>query len=348
MTSWDATVVGAGIAGLSTAAILSSRGYKVRVLDPSYPYQTAASSMSAGIVVSGMPGILGTLVGETARVFKEHRLIISRGSIYIYPDKDCALRSKSVVEASGFGWKQIEYDEAQDLVGTSITLSDEEVTAVVEEYLVDAGSFLTRLHSMILESGGVVERSMLNRLEDGLTIVAAGPWTPEILPEIKDRIVIYRCQAQTLTEPISRITIEDESLGYYLARHPGESIIGDGSNAILDDADSGFKPDMEDAYMVLERVAKRLPEVAYTGLKRVWSAPCIVGLDGFPLVGLVREDVYVITGFNGAGITLAWGAAVLLADIIEGVRRTPAEVDPLRVSEGSMYDDRPREPYDIC
>ncbi len=348
MTSWDAIIIGAGIAGLSVGAILSARGYKVRVVDPAYPYQDAASSMSAGIVVSSMHEALVPLVKDTVNAFKEHGLILSKGALYIYPDKRCAARSRSTVEAGGFNWSIVDHDEARSLVGSSMVLGDGEVTALVEEYVVDAGSFLTRLHSKILENGGVITREPVSGASGGITIVAAGPWTPTILSEIKDKTIVYRCQAQSLTDPLSEITIEDESLGYYLARHPGESIIGDGSNAILDNADSGFKPDIEDAYRVLELAAARLPEAAYTGFKRVWSAPCIVGLDGLPLVGQVREDTYVMTGFNGAGITLAWGAAVLLADVIDGVRRLPRELDPMREVEEPQGGGKPREPYDLC
>ncbi|MEB3787667.1 MAG: FAD-binding oxidoreductase [Desulfurococcales archaeon] len=348
MASWDAIIIGAGIAGLSVGAVLSARGYKVRVVDPAYPYQDAASSMSAGIVVSSIHEVLAPLVKETIAVFKEYGLVLSKGALYIYPDKWCAARSRKAVEAGGFDWSTVDHDEARSLVGSSIVLGDDEVTALVEEYVVDAGSFLTRLHSKILENGGTITKSTIDNASGGIIIVAAGPWTPRIITEIRDKTIVYRCQAQALTDPLSDITIEDESLGYYLARHPGESIIGDGSNTILDNADSGFKPDVEDSYRVLELAAARLPEAAYTGFKRVWSAPCIVGLDGLPLVGHVREDIYVMTGFNGAGITLAWGAAVLLADAIEGVRRLPHEFDPTREIDEAPDRDKPREPYDLC
>lgn len=94
----------------------------------------------------------------------------------------------------------------------------------------------------------------------------------------------------------------------------------------------GLERDTEEAYQRLEEfVRTRFPvrSLAYR-----WSGQIIEPVDGLPFIGLnsLSHHVYVATGYSGNGITFGTLAGMILADVIAGRENTYADLyDATRV-----------------
>lgn len=343
------SVVGGGVAGLTLALIMARRGHRVTLYEQQYP-GWSATGKSAGIIVTVFEEDL--LRHVLASLDFYHSLpgseSIVRGvdALYLHREGACVSKLLRIHESLGLGSPNhvqvdlgVDFDYGRDYY------------ALIRTYLTDAGWTVNTLYSELLRSGGEIVDGWVERKGDsfhhqsgrleGKIVVAAGPWTRILLPEIEDSTTIYRCQAASVEGPAPNVVIEDDALEYYLVPTTNSRfVIGDGANPIINDPIDGFTPDPEDSYDVLERYARRVPEAWESRIIQVWAAPCITTGDGLPLAGRVYDDVYVLTGFNGAGLTLAPAIARMLAAELEGKGRVPQDFSRLeRPSRGVV------EPY---
>lgn len=326
------SIIGGGIAGLSLALILTRRGHKVSLYESDYPGY-GATGRSAGVVVTIFEEELLKLVKKTLDFYLSlpgsREFVQPVDALYLNRSGTCIAKLIRIHESTGIPVP----DEPVPEVGVDFNYRRDYHT-VIRAYLIDVGMTINTIYSEFLKAGGeviegpVVRKgdSFYNRGEriNGKIVVAAGPWSQSLLPEIIGSTVVYRCQAASVEGPTPRMLIEDDALEYYLVP-TGESrfIIGDGSNPIISDPFEGYNPDPEDTYQVLEKYALRVPEAWESRIVQLWSAPCITTGDGFPLAGKVYDEVYVLTGFNGAGISLAPAIAMILADELEEKSRVP-------------------------
>ncbi|MEB3774234.1 MAG: FAD-binding oxidoreductase [Desulfurococcales archaeon] len=344
------TIIGGGISGLTLAYKLLYKGYSVRLIEAVYPGH-AATGHSAGIIVLQLPEDLIDFALESIRFYTKISegggYIVNKGAILISRSKGCMNELQRIFQDRGLTFRYIDWVEAEELTGVKLNIADDEYIAFIDEYLVDVGEIVSRLYRLIENLGGTItidKRATLPRR--GTVIVAAGPWTPRIIPEIRKSVIVYRCQATVYEAPKPSVIIEDDVNDFYAVTHPGgELIAGNGENKVLSDPAEGFTPDPWEQYLILERYSRRVKDAEHGYPVKTWSAPCIVGKDSKPLVGKVRENIYVVTGLNGAGITLAGGLAKILIDNIESGTRIPPSLRPDRPMPEA---DKPPEPYDTC
>ncbi len=317
------------------------RVYEQRLLELS------AATRSAGLLVTILPEplLLYALASRDFYRSLDPGLLRKVSALWIARDRRCM---ESIVElhtAHGLGSRFL--DETPE----SLSLERGELVAEIEEYIVDAGRVLPTLLSEAERLGvKIVEervegspgryRAPSGRLR-GTVIVAAGPWTPRLVPELRGELLVYRCQAASVEGARPPAPVEDDSLGYYIVPvSPSRSNIGDGSNARLADPMEGYVPDPEDTYEVLEKYAGRNPEAWNARVLQVWSAPCATTRRGIPLVRQLGGDTIVYTGFNGAGLTLAPGMTEALLRLLEGQ-------DP-GLPEIVLGPEPVPEPYNVC
>ncbi|MFD1565729.1 NAD(P)/FAD-dependent oxidoreductase [Haloarchaeobius amylolyticus] len=171
-------------------------------------------------------------------------------------------------------------------------------------------------------------------------LVAAGARTKALLADAGIPLAVkpYRVQALVADGDFAEPMCYDATGGFYLRPHADGVLVGDGTEAWEADpndydhnADSAFVDDIRD------RVAYRVPEIAGGELDRAWAGLCTATPDRDPLVGAVRDDLYVATGFQGHGVMRAPAIGQRLAREICGGSGVDA-FDPTRFDGDEAFD----------
>jgi glycine/D-amino acid oxidase-like deaminating enzyme len=125
-------------------------------------------------------------------------------------------------------------------------------------------------------------------------------------------------------------TMAGESVAFNLQpRITGQVLIGSSRELV------GWDPSINRAILrrMLERAVTFVPALALASVIRVWTGFRPATPDKLPLIGPWDEArrVWLATGHEGLGITMALGTAHILADLIAG--RNP-QIDPLPFAPG--------------
>ena len=351
MPGFDVEVVGAGVAGLSLSLALARLGLRVRVWEQEYPGY-GPSGRSAGLLVTILPDHLLDVALESLRFYRS--LPGSGGSIrearalWVPVDKSCARRLLASHEARGL---PVEYWVEPDRIVEGYRARGP--AALVTEYVIDTGWVVNTLQQEAARAGVVIETSMVEardgwfeargeRLGDTV-VLAAGAWTGPLLGG-PGWLLAYRCQLASVEGPTPPTVVEDDEAGFYIVPvSPSRFNIGDGSNTVISDPWDGYKPDLEDTLRVLEAYASRVPGAWESRIIQYWSAPCNTTPTGDPVAHRLESGLYVLTGFNGAGITLAPGTSLALARHLVDGAPLPSWASP-RIGPAKA----PVEPFNIC
>lgn len=339
-------VIGSGIAAISLSSILAERGYGVTLVGiPDLSSKIAKSS--SGILTYHMKEPFLSLSLRTYEYYKRFApsAVETVSSVWMSKDKAFMMNILEKTSEAGLGWRVI--DSAESL---GISLLDGETMVLADAIRINVGLLMEELSRRLAEldvkvlrgwgrlsAAGVEVRGETVR---GSIIVAAGPWSKELLN--LEGASIYKCEAYRLTGPRVDVMIIDDTLDYYVnAAYDGTVAVGDGANIVVDVPEDAFEADIDLLDGVLHR-ARRRGILRDHSIAYAVSAPCIGTSDSYPLLGEVREDLYAFTGFNGIGFSVAPGFAQLMADFLSGTSRLPEEIDVNRkIPEGA-----PREPVD--
>ncbi|MFC6717103.1 NAD(P)/FAD-dependent oxidoreductase [Halovalidus salilacus] len=162
-------------------------------------------------------------------------------------------------------------------------------------------------------------------------LVAAGAHSKRVLEDAGAPIAMkpYRVQALTAAGDLSEPICYDATGEFYLRPHSDGILAGDGTEEVEADpdeydrnADDGFATDL------LERIGHRVPGHGFD-LERAWAGLCTATPDRDPLVGEVRDGLYVATGFHGHGFMRAPATGNRIAAEIVGDDGIPP-FDPTR------------------
>ena len=133
-------------------------------------------------------------------------------------------------------------------------------------------------------------------------VVAAGVHTPSLLADAGIPVPIkpYRVQALVTSGP-SVPMVYDATDGYYLRPHPDGILAGDGTEPVEADPD-GYDRSGDDWFVsdVESRLSSRLVEFE-PATDRAWAGLCAATPDGHPLLGELRDGLYVAAGWQGHG-----------------------------------------------
>ncbi|MEB2792944.1 MAG: FAD-binding oxidoreductase [Caldisphaeraceae archaeon] len=321
-------VVGAGLSGLWVSYTLLKRGHEVEVYEKNYPGY-GASSKAAGILSLELPKEMIDVSIRSSQLYAElgKEIIKWSGSIWIPKDSElkCVINIGKYLSTKGIDVKIIPNGF------NSIRICNKAI--LFEQPIVDAGEAINELVRRIEKMGGNIVEEEVKKQEisngKGTFVLANGPWARELVE--LEGLVNYRCQAHSIEgKQINEIIENDRTNYYYVPESPRRAILGNGDKVLIKVIDDGFVVDYSDAYNVLEKVSKNYGEAKNMYPVNSWAAPCVTTFDGYPIVGKLRENLYIITGLNGAGLTLSPGLAEILADVIEGKYETPKYLDPWR------------------
>ncbi|WP_113653241.1 FAD-dependent oxidoreductase [Pedobacter namyangjuensis] len=105
--------------------------------------------------------------------------------------------------------------------------------------------------------------------------------------------------------------------------------------------------DPEQAFSDLESYARK-----YYGVKSIpfrWSSQYYVPVDGLPYIGLLNEQVYIATGFNGNGMMFGTIAAKIIADMVLGIQnRFERLFSPSRLKPVAGFSEFVKENADVA
>ncbi|SDJ96562.1 Glycine/D-amino acid oxidase [Halovenus aranensis] len=174
-------------------------------------------------------------------------------------------------------------------------------------------------------------------------VVTAGAHSKQLLAGAGVEIAMKPYRVQALVGEVSlgdwEPMVYDTSGDCYLRPHSEGLLAGDGTEPWEADPNGydrapneGFSGSLGD------RVTHRLPECELD-VDRAWAGLCTATPDRDPLVGAVRDRVYVATGFQGQGFMRSPAIGRRLADDILGGDGIPA-FDPTRFDGDESFEVR--------
>jgi len=371
-TAPDVIVIGGGIVGVSSAAHLAASGRTVVLLERS-EIASGASGRNSGVVQHPFDPVLVDLHLETIALYRalaetglEGFTLPAEpsGLLMVTHDPDVARRQATLLAETHPG-----------LLPTYV--SPDEIRAV--EPALDAGvaacrlgigypvapAAATRAYAAWarqlgvdvrvgeparpwLEAGRVagVELADGRRLRAGQVVVAAGPWTPELIdpsgawrPIRSSWGVVV---AVTLAEPPAHV-LEEAEIEIEPGTEPtgGRGTIGESFSLVTAGGASSLGSTFLDSEpdpgrlvpTILARGIGYVPGIASArvGAHRVCARP--LSIDGRPLVGRVPgfDGLWVAAGHGPWGISTGPANGRLLADLVDGrVAAPPLALDPAR------------------
>jgi D-hydroxyproline dehydrogenase subunit beta len=371
-TRSDVVVIGGGIAGAATAAFLAEGGASV-VLIEREAIAAGASGRNSGVVQAPLDPVLAALYRDT--LIEYRRLATTGAGGFALPADPAGLLHVTrtpVVAARLAAELAATHPElgAEFLDGEALARLEPSLDRAVSACRVAIGypvapAAATRAYAALAEWHGVrtgvgvpgrlmvegrrvvgVGTSRSDRVSAGAVVVAAGPWTPEIVDpsgawcpirrvwgvvaEVglasPPRHVLEEAEIDVTIEPGSSRPDASDGFAFSLVTAGGRSVLGSTFLDVEPDADA-LVPAIRD------RGARFVPALADAPLLGTRRCARPQSADGRPLVGRVPwlDGLYVVAGHGPWGISTAPGTAKLLADLVLGRRASiPPALDPTR------------------
>lgn len=350
----DVCIVGAGIAGLSTAYILTRAGKTVAVLDDG----TLSSGMSS-MTTAHLTCVLDERYYDLERIHGEegarlaaesHMTAINRMETIIASEKldcdferlngylfrtkdseaDVLIRELAAAQRAGIDAALVDSAPRSALENGQCLLFPNQAQLHPLKYLAglsraiqrDGGRLFTMTHAESIE-GGVPAQVTANGhvvTADAIVVATHAPVNNLVAIHTKQTgYMTYVIGARVPRGAVMRALYWDTGSPYHYVRvqntNGGDILIVGG-----EDHRTGQADDTEERYDRLESWARQrfpfIEEIAYT-----WSGQVMQSVDGLAFVGrnpMDERNVYVVTGDSGTGMTSATIAGILFTDLIEG------------------------------
>lgn len=373
----DVAVVGAGIVGCALAAFLAEAGASVLLVERD-EVGAAASGRNSGLLQHPMEAALVPLYDESLGHYREldghgfalpaepHGVLMLAGSEAELARDLEALRSafpELGPEALAPGEPAaLEPAVAPGLAGvrlnTGYPVGPSAATRAFADRAAAAGARLVTGAAAALAPGGLAIGGA--HRPAGAVVVAAGPWTPELVDPSgawRPIVPLWGVVAEVRLDVPPRHALEEAGIpdqagfrdqaGSAGARGTGEQLVarcGDpppifslvtvGAVSALG---STFLPERPDpdalAAPMRGRGARFVPALAGTPTRAVRACARPLSADGLPLLGRApgRDDVFVAAGHGPWGVSLGPASARMVADLVLGRGAgAPAAFDPRR------------------
>jgi glycine/D-amino acid oxidase-like deaminating enzyme len=337
----DVAVIGGGIAGCATAALLAEAGATVTLFERE-AIAAGASGRNSGILQHPMdPALVGLYEASLALYRDLDGFDLPEPSGVLIIDDSDRLRAAYEAAAARFPELAPEWLEGDDLRAAEPALAPD-----LYAYRVDAGrpvgptaatnAWASRARAAgarivvgdaaHVAPGGVSVKGELHPA--GAVVVAAGPWSPGVRAN-------WGVVAQVRLRNPPRHGIEQA--GVEALTEPGAkppklfSIVTTGAVSAVG---STFTDDEPDAAAVaptlVERGARFIPQLEHAAIEHVRACARPLSADGRPLLGAIDDGVYLVTGHGAWGITLGPGSAQLVVKAMTEGGEIPPELRATR------------------
>jgi sarcosine oxidase subunit beta len=350
----DVLIVGAGIAGTTLALELARMGTKVTLVDRRYVGGGSSSLNAGGIRQQFSQEINVRVAANTVRrisavreEFGEDVAYRQTGYLFLYATAE---QERLLTEAIALQnrWdvptRLVTQGEISDLLpgaglegvlGGSFGPSDGYVDprAVVTAFgraAAGAGVRIKTAEITGFETSDNRATAVLagdRRFEADVVVNAAGAWASKLARLYGDDLPITPLRSEIFvldhTLVAGRLTpmVLDYSLGLAFHTEGRGLLISAGRTTPLPDAPATVSPDSEHFSEVMDRISRRVPEVASYGLAHSWAGLIEVTPDNNPIVGWTHlENVFTVAGFSGHGMSIAPGLAPEAARLLLGDR----------------------------
>jgi sarcosine oxidase subunit beta len=318
----DIAVVGAGVVGLAIAGEAQRRGARVAVFE-----RSGIGAGASGVQPGGVRGQWGTriscrLARESAAVYADVDGFRRCGYLFLaHSERTLAQLAANVAvqNAEGIPSRIVSADEAARLV-PGLTVE----TVVGGSWCADDGYF--DRPQAVVESFArgidvrIQEVRSLDELDARAVVVAAGADTPALLPglpiEREERYLFY-------SEPVRERLLEP--LVISAERRFAAKQLADG-RVLASDLGARGDGARREAWRAHVRagIDELLPRLTHVSFPLLVRGEYDVTPDHQPVLGEVRDGVYVAAGFSGHGFMIAPAVARILADAILDGRRDEA------------------------
>jgi glycine/D-amino acid oxidase-like deaminating enzyme len=337
----DVAVIGGGIAGCATAALLAEAGATVTLFERE-AIAAGASGRNSGILQHPMdPALVGLYEASLALYRDLDGFDLPEPSGVLIIDDSDRLRAAHEAAATRFPELAPEWLEGDDLRAAEPALAPDLYayrvnagrpigpTAATHAWAARAraaGAQIVVGDAAHVAPGGVRVRGELHPA--GAVVVAAGPWSPGVRAN-------WGVVAQVRLRNPPRHGIEQA--GVEALTEPGAkppklfSIVTTGAVSAVG---STFTDDEPDAAAVaptlVERGARFIPQLEHAAIEHVRACARPLSADGRPLLGAIDDGVYLVTGHGAWGITLGPGSAQLVVKAMTEGGEIPPELRATR------------------
>jgi glycine/D-amino acid oxidase-like deaminating enzyme len=367
----DVAIVGGGVHGASAAYHLAGQGYKVVLLERSYPADGPTGLSTAVCRAYYTNGFLAEVAGESLDFlanFAAHTGGDSGfrrcGAVYLHPPSDKADVERTVESLRGMGHdvSLVEAGEVRahipgaDLAGVGITAWEAgagyadpvATTKGLLGYAVTHGvrcrmrALVTRLRqrsaswSLTLADGSEVVAARV--------LVAAGPWTRSLLwtAGVDLSLTAQRHVVATVADPGGlRCVVADVAGGVYI-KPEGQAVCIGGLQATAEVSPENPVAGITDSEgaRLLGPAAARLPWLAAAGYTGGWASLYDVSPDWQPVIGEVADGLVVDAGTSGHGFKLAPVLGRHVTRLVIGDQADPrlGQFHPARFARGKYLE----------
>ncbi|NEU57462.1 FAD-binding oxidoreductase [Halorussus sp. MSC15.2] len=368
-------VIGGGAVGVTAAYDLARRDAEVVVYEKG-EIGGASTGRAAGVLYDAFAAPEDARVGERAierfREFSGDGDFEFRETPYVWfaregDEKRAEALREQVPEMREQG-RDVSFADVGELRDRfpAVDWSDVGVAAVAENAgRTDPGSYADLLAEKARDAGATVRTGVEARIdaddlavesapaesddEDGrerelfdAILVAAGAHTKRLLAiaGIPVPLKPYRVQALTAGYDDERRAdlpmCYDATGGYYLRPHPDGLLAGDGTEEVESDPDDWKRDaDREFRDITRERLARRLGD--FGAVRDSWAGLCVATPDRDPLLGELRDGLFVAAGWQGHGFMRAPALGEAVAESVLGESPLP-EFDPNRFEGDEEFD----------
>jgi len=369
----DVLVVGAGLAGLSTARALRARGRVPLVVDRTAP-GAGASARNAGFVLVthgfGYPALrrrvgpiaarallamgrrtheaIGGLLASTGSYRKTGSLVLSMDGD---GDEASALEeARQVLEEDGIAAAFTEVPEGLAGFARALLLPDDaevhpgRLIAALADGLDGAVARISRID--FRERVAHTEDS--HRISYRDAVIATHAWAGELVPELATVIEPHRGQVLAtapLPRVLDRVCYAGWGYEYFRQREDGRVILGGRRGLFLEAEHTSSDAPTEPVQSALETyLAAHLPFARGATITDRWAGTMGFSPDLLPLVGALpgRPGAWVIAGFSGHGLGLGLACGEMLAARVAGDRPDESDVIAALLAPGRASGAFPR------
>ncbi len=331
-------VVGGGAVGATVAHDLAARGAAVTLFEAD-EIGSGSTGRAAGVCYDAFTDAANARLGDRAidrfRALSGRAQFRFHGTEYVWLATEEGRKADAVregVERMQAHDRDVALADPGDLRDRfpAVDWDDAVVAAVARDAgCTDPGSYARLLAAMARDEGATVREGeavavradppQVADREFDAVVVAAGAHTPGLLGDAGVPVPVKPYRVQALVTPGPAVPmVYDATDGYYLRPHPDGVLAGDGTEPVEADPDS-YDPAGDDWFVaeMESRLADRLVEFD-PAVDRAWAGLCTATPDGRPLVGELRDDLYVATGWQGHGFMRSPAVGEALAEQVLG------------------------------